>query len=117
MSGMLQAFNGSFYTLASASGWQANSITGGLVNNAFTNVSNSIESTGNSLVYILMMIIGFVGVIGLGIAVLKIMIGNSMTKSAAKGELLWILVAGIIGFGAMSIIGLLQTIGGGLFTL
>ena len=96
--------------------WQANSITGGLQNNSFNNIANTVEGTGNSLVYIMMMVIGFVGIIGLGIAVVKIMAGGSNTKAEAKGSLFWIIVAAIIGFGSIAIIGLLQTIGAGLFT-
>ena len=96
--------------------WQVNGNLTGAKNDggAFDNLSNSISTTGNSLVYILMMIIGFVGVIGLGIAVIKIMVGGAQTKSEAKGSLFWILVAAVIGFGAMAIIGVAQTIGSGL---
>ncbi len=82
----------------------------------FSDISSKISSTGNSLVYIMMMIIGFVGVIGLGIAGIKIMVGGAATKSEAKGSLFWILVAAVIGFGAIAIIGLMQTIGSGLNT-
>lgn len=104
-------------TICTSSTWQVkDNITGGLQNNSFQNLTNTVQTTGNSLVYILMMIVGFVGVIGFGIAAVKIMVGGSAAKAEAKGSVFWIVVAAIIGFGAMSIIGLLQTVGAGLFT-
>lgn len=95
--------------------WSVTNITGAQ-GNSFSSVTNAVQDTGNGLVYIFMMIIGFAGVIGLGIAVLKIMLGDSATKSQAKGALFWILVAAIVGFGAIGIIGMTQTIGQNLFT-
>ena len=102
--------------ICSSSTWQVGgNITGGLENNSFTNITTTVQTTGNSIVYILMMVIGFVGVIGFGIAAVKIMVGGSNTKATAKGDIFWIIVAAVLGFGAMAIIGLLQTVGVGLF--
>lgn len=101
---------------SAATGWQANSITGALESDAFNNVSNTISQTGNSAIYLGMMIIGFLGVIGLLIACAGIMFGNSMMRSEQKTKLLWIFVALILAFGAISIVGLTQVIGSGLFS-
>lgn len=98
-----------------ANTWNASSITGEK-GNGFENFSNSIQAGGNSIVYILMMIVGFGLVIGLIVAALKIALGGSATKTDGKGSLLWILVAGIIAFGAMGIVGAIQAVGSGLFT-
>ena len=103
-------------TNSASTGWQANSITGALESDAFNNVSNTISQTGNSAIYLGMMIIGFLGVIGLLIACAGIMFGNSVTRSDQKTKLLWILVALIIAFGAIAIVGLAQVIGSGLFS-
>lgn len=97
-----------------ANTWNASSITGEK-GNGFDNFSNSIQAGGNSIVYILMMIVGFGLVIGLIVAALKIALGGSATKTDGKGSLLWILVAGIIAFGAMGIVGAIQAVGSGLF--
>ena len=89
-------------------------ITGG-TSEAFGNLNNNIQDAGNGMVYIMMMLIGFIGVIGLGIAAIKVMVGGAATKSEAKGSLFWILVALIVGFGAIAIVGTLQTVGNCLF--
>lgn len=83
---------------------------------AFGNVTTAISTGGNSLIYIVMMLVGFVGVIGIGIVSLKLMVGGAQTKGAAKGDIGWILVALLIGFGAIAIVGLVQGIASGLFT-
>ncbi len=102
-----------FASEGDGNGWSVSQISPS-EGEGFSAISGKISSTGNSLVYIMMMIIGFVGVIGLGIAVIKIMVGGAATKSEAKGSLFWILVAAVVGFGAIAIIGLMQTIGQGL---
>lgn len=96
-------------------GFDAGKITGDMSGTGFDSTTTAIENAGNSAIYIVMMIVGFTAVIGLLIAVLKIMVGGSMTKNEAKGSLFWICLAGIIGFGAIGIVGLLQTIALGLF--
>ena len=111
---LLAQGNGNDAANASGTTWSASSITGAQ-GNSFNGITNTVQDAGNGLVYIVMMIIGFAGVIGLGIAVLKIMLGDSATKSQAKGALFWILVAAIIGFAAIGIIGMAQTIGQSLF--
>ena len=84
--------------------------------NGFENFSNSIEAGGNSIVYIMMMFVGFGLVIGLIVAAIKIALGGSTAKTEGKGSILWILIAGIIAFGAIGIVGAVQAIGSGLFT-
>ncbi len=96
--------------------FDAGSITGEMSGDGFSSTTEALENAGNSAVYIGMMIVGFIAVIGLLIAVLKIMVGGSMQKNEAKGSLFWICVAGIVGFGAIGIVGLLQTVGQSLFT-
>lgn len=92
-------------------------ITGSMQDDgAFGNVTTAISTGGNSLIYIVMMLVGFVGVIGIGIVSLKLMVGGAQTKGAAKGDIGWILVALLIGFGAIAIVGLVQGIASGLFT-
>ena len=95
--------------------WNASSITGAK-GNGFENFSNSIEAGGNSVVYIMMMFVGFGLVIGLIVAAIKIALGGSAAKTEGKGSLLWILIAGIIAFGAIGIVGAVQAVGSGLFT-
>jgi len=95
--------------------WNATSITGAK-GNGFENFSNSIEAGGNSIVYIMMMFVGFGLVIGLIVAAIKIALGGSTAKTEGKGSILWILIAGIIAFGAIGIVGAVQAIGSGLFT-
>lgn len=95
--------------------WNASSITGAK-GNGFENFSNSIEAGGNSIVYIMMMFVGFGLVIGLIVAAIKIALGGSTAKTEGKGSLLWILIAGIIAFGAIGIVGAVQAVGSGLFT-
>lgn len=95
--------------------WNASSITGAK-GNGFENFSNSIEAGGNSIVYIMMMFVGFGLVIGLIVAAIKIALGGSAAKTEGKGSLLWILIAGIIAFGAIGIVGAVQAVGSGLFT-
>lgn len=110
--GMLNYLNFAIATGFSVKG----NITGDMAaDGAFSTTQEAIKGAGNSVIYILMMIVGFTAVIGLLIAVMKIMVGGASTKNEAKGSLFWILIAGIIGFGAMGIVGLLQTIGLGLF--
>ena len=95
--------------------WNASSITGAK-GNGFENFSNSIEAGGNSIVYIMMMFVGFGLVIGLIVAAIKIALGGSTAKTEGKGSLLWILIAGIIAFGAIGFVGAVQAVGSGLFT-
>lgn len=101
--------------LLSAQTWDASNGISGAASNGFSNITGAVQNTGNGVIYIMMMLVGFVGVVGLMIAVLKIMVGGAGTKSEAKGSLFWIIVAAIIGFGAMGIIGMLQTVGLNLF--
>ncbi len=99
----------------SAGTFDAGSMINGETSEAFGNLNNNIQSAGNGMVYIMMMLIGFIGVIGLGIAAIKVMVGGAATKSEAKGSLFWILIALIVGFGAIAIVGTLQTVGNCLF--
>lgn len=75
-----------------------------------SDVTSKVRDAGNSAIYLVMTIIGIVGVLGLGVAVLKIIFGGASTKSDAKGQLIWILIACIIGFGALAIVGMCKTI-------
>lgn len=103
---------------ASGSTFDASSgITGEIATDGpFGNVTTAISDGGNSLVYIIMMLVGFCGVIGFGITALKLMVGGSATKSGAKGEIGWIMVGLALGFGAMAIVGLVQGVASGLFS-
>jgi len=101
---------------AGANTFDAGSISGELAaDSPFGNVTTAISQGGNSLVYIIMMLVGFCGVVGIGITALKLMVGGGATKSNAKGEIGWILVGLAIGFGAMAIVGLVQGVANGLF--
>lgn len=90
-------------------------ITGAKVGSDFDNITTSIENGGNNIIYIMMMCGGFLVAIGLGVAFIKIMAGGSATKSEAKGQLLWIVAAGIGVFATVGIVGILYSIGNGLF--
>ena len=91
-------------------------ITGALSEEAgFGNVTTAMTTGGNAVVYILKMAAGFCGVVGFIIAGIKLMLGGAGTKVDAKGSLGWIVVGGIVCFGSIAIIGLIQGISTGLF--
>ena len=88
---------------------------GGEGNGAFAEMEKMVQETGNSA-FNLFMAIGIVGILlslilcGLGIA----FSGGGQNRSQKLGWLLWIGLGGIVIFGATSIIGVLQSIGGNI---
>lgn len=101
--------------LLSMGTFDPSTITGAKSGSDFDNITTSIENGGNNIIYIMMMVGGFIAAIGLGVAFIKIMAGGSVTKSEAKSQLLWIIGAGIGIFAVVGIVGVLYSIGSGLF--
>lgn len=88
---------------------------GGEGNGAFAKLEKQVQDTGNSA-YRLFLAIGVVGLVlsivlcGLSIAVS----GGGNKRSEKLSWLLWIGIGGIVIFGAMSIVSVLQNIGGNI---
>lgn len=88
---------------------------GGAGNDTFDELTTTVKETGNSM-YKLVMAVGVVGVLlSVIICGLLIAVGtNANKRSEHIGHLVMIMVGGILIFGAVSIIGMLQTIGGNI---
>lgn len=88
---------------------------GGTGNNTFDELTNTVQETGNSM-YKLVMAVGVVGVLlAVVICGLLIAVGtNANKRSEHIGHLVMIMVGGILIFGAVAIVGMLQTIGGNI---
>ena len=88
---------------------------GGEGNGAFSKLENQVKETGNSA-YRLFLAIGVVGlVLSIVICGLSIVVtGGGNKRSEKLGWLLWIGVGGIVIFGAMSFVSVLQSIGGNI---
>ena len=84
-------------------------------NGAFSRLEEQVKDTGNSA-YRLFLAIGAVGlVLSIVICGLSIVVsGGGSRRSEKIGWLLWIGVGGIVIFGAMSIVSILQSIGGNI---
>ena len=84
-------------------------------NGAFSRLEEQVKDTGNSA-YRLFLAIGAVGlVLSIVICGLSIVVsGGGNRRSEKIGWLLWIGVGGIVIFGAMSIVSILQSIGGNI---
>lgn len=84
-------------------------------NDTFDELTTTVKDTGNSM-YKLVMAVGVVGVLlSVIICGLLIAVGtNANKRSEHIGHLVMIMVGGILIFGAVSIIGMLQTIGGNI---
>ena len=88
---------------------------GGEGNGAFSKLEQQVKETGNSA-YRLFLAIGVVGlVLSIVICGLSIVVAGGGSKRSEKlGWLLWIGIGGIVIFGAMSIVSVLQSIGGNI---
>lgn len=84
-------------------------------NGAFEKLEEQVKDTGNSA-YRLFLAIGVVGlVLSIVICGLSIVVSGGGSKRSEKiGWLLWIGVGGIVIFGAMSFVSVLQSIGGNI---
>ena len=84
-------------------------------NGAFEKLEEQVKDTGNSA-YRLFLAIGVVGlVLSIVICGLSIVVSGGGSKRSEKiGWLLWIGVGGIVIFGAMSLVSVLQSIGGNI---
>ena len=84
-------------------------------NGAFEKLEEQVKDTGNSA-YRLFLAIGVVGlVLSILICGLSIVVSGGGSKRSEKiGWLLWIGVGGIVIFGAMSFVSVLQSIGGNI---
>lgn len=84
-------------------------------NGAFSKLEEQVKDTGNSA-YRLFLAIGVVGlVLSIVICGLSIVVSGGGSKRSEKiGWLLWIGVGGIVIFGAMSLVSVLQSIGGNI---
>lgn len=88
---------------------------GGEGNGAFDKLEQQVKDTGNSA-YHMFMAIGIVGLL-LSFIICGIAIafsGNGTKRGEKLVWLLWIGIGGIVIFGAISFVGLLQSIGGNL---
>ena len=88
---------------------------GGEGNGAFDKLEKQVQETGNSA-YRLFLAIGVVGlVLSIVICGLSIVVSGGGNKRSEKlGWLLWIGIGGVVIFGAMSIVSVLQSIGGNI---
>ena len=106
--------NGSTEESGAASDYDISGL-GGEGNGAFAKLEKQVQDTGNSA-YRLFLAIGVVGLVlsivlcGLSIAVS----GGGNKRSEKLSWLLWIGIGGIVIFGAMSIVSVLQNIGGNI---
>ena len=84
-------------------------------NGAFEKLEEQVKDTGNSA-YRLFLAIGVVGlVLSIVICGLSIVVSGGGSKRSEKiGWVLWIGVGGIVIFGAMSFVSVLQSIGGNI---
>jgi hypothetical protein len=84
-------------------------------NGAFEKLEEQVKDTGNSA-YRLFLAIGVVGlVLSIVICGLSIVVSGGGSKRSEKiGWLLWIGLGGIVIFGAMSLVSVLQSIGGNI---
>ena len=88
---------------------------GGEGNGAFSKLEEQVKETGNSA-YRLFLAIGVVGLV-LSIVICglsSVVAGGGSKRSEKLGWLLWIGIGGIVIFGAMSIVSVLQSIGGNI---
>lgn len=109
----LMAFSVTAYAAETAgSGDYDISWLGGEGNGAFSKLEEQVKETGNSA-YRLFLAIGVVGlVLSIVICGLSIVVAGGGSKRSEKlGWLLWIGIGGIVIFGAMSIVSVLQGIG------
>lgn len=72
-------------------------------------LTNTVSSAGNSIVFILMMIGGFVGVIAVIVVGIKLSAGAPDTKASTKKELLPLFIGLFLIFAAIFIVGAVQT--------
>lgn len=88
---------------------------GGEGNGAFERLEKQVQETGNSA-YRLFLAIGVVGlVLSIVLCGLSIVVSGGGNKRSEKlGWLLWIGIGGVVIFGAMSIVSVLQNIGGNI---
>lgn len=88
---------------------------GGEGNGAFEKLEKQVQETGNSA-YRLFLAIGVVGlVLSIVLCGLSIVVSGGGSKRSEKlGWLLWIGIGGVVIFGAMSIVSVLQNIGGNI---
>jgi len=103
-------------TGSSSGTFNTSTITGQQSGSGFNGIANSISAGGNNIIFILVTIAAFCGVVGLIVTFIKMMAGGSATKSEAKGNLVIIVFAIIGAFAAMGAVKLLYDIGNGLFT-
>lgn len=84
-------------------------------NNTFDDLTETVKATGGSL-YTLLMSIGVIGLLAsLIICGVLIAIGSNANKrSEHLAHLVFIMLGGVVIFGAMAMIGLMQSIGGNL---
>ncbi len=84
-------------------------------NRTFDDLTDTVKATGGSL-YTLLMAVGVIGLLAsLIICGMLIAIGSNANKrSEHLAHLVYIMLGGVVIFGAMAIIGLMQSIGGNL---
>lgn len=91
-------------------------ITGKQYGTDFNNITQSIQSGGNNIIYIMLLIAAFMGAGGLIFAFIKIMGGGGSTVSESKDKLIWTVIAIIGAFAAVGSIAVLHSIGTNLFS-
>lgn len=82
----------------------------------FGDTTNTIQQAGNSAIYLGMMLGGFGLAIGIMIVGGMFLLGGSQTKAAAKGWLGWVIIGGVLIFGVIGIVGLIQGLAQGIFS-
>lgn len=83
-------------------------------NGTFDSLTNTVKQTGGSF-YQLLMAIGVIGLMAIIIiCALRLAAAGSGKRAEALEQIIWVVVAGVILFGVVSIIGIVGTIGANL---
>jgi len=88
-----------------------------LEDSALNPLGSKVSEFGGGTYHLLIKISAYVVVIGLMVAGLKLIFSNVQNRNEAKGNIVSIVIGGVLIFGAVAIAALIQTIGGGLFNL
>ncbi len=112
---VLMAQNAFLFLATDGTAFDPKVVTGHKTGTAFDSIADSVKAGGNSIIYILLLAAALIGAVGLIIAFIQIMAGGSNTKSNAKGNLLWIIVAIVGAAASVGSISALFAIGQGLF--
>ena len=82
---------------------------------AFSGLEDKVQTIGSGSYRLVTLAMIFLFLCGFGVAMIKLFFSNGATRQESKSDVIWKVVAAILGFAVVGLIGVLAGVGKGLF--